>query len=274
MAIPGAGTQIDPVGKIRIGEKAGKGARSIDHFRANEPLFAELCPGDPSEIEIVLIDAPGVEPAWSSGMEWWVQKDGINKLACYTKDAGDNPTAFRLRPYLDPEDEPRGEIVGQNRQPIGCRFRECRHFGKQCKPIGRLTFYIASDAEKRPWRLDTKGWYSIENLEQALAKAPTVKTWKLSVSFQTKGQKRFPVLRMEPSVLIQNEADVAKADALVALAHALDTGQARMGLADYLNATRPGWRAEEALIDKIQEIGPEQAIRNIFKKEGHSEVPR
>lgn len=265
MAIPGAGTQIEPVGKVRIGEKAGKGARSIDHFRANEPLFAELCPGDPSEIEIVLIDIPNVEPSWSSGMEWWVQKDGQNKLACYTKDGGSDPIAYRLRPYLDPENVNRGEIIGQNRQPISCPFRDCRHFGKQCKPIGRMTFYIASDPEKRPWRLDTKSWYSIENIDRALAQAPTVAKWKLSVSFQTKGTKRFPVLRMEPSVLV-TEANLDQSSAIFDLARAVERGEARTGLATYLDSTTPGWRENPRYIDRIKEIGPEAAAKAIIKK--------
>lgn len=270
MAIPGSASQeaVVPVGKVRIGEKkaGAKFPSSLNYFRANEPLFAELCGERPTSIEIVLIDTPHVEPAWSSGMEWWVAKDGKNKLACYTKDASDDPIAYRLRPYLDPDNVKRGEEIGSDRQPISCPFRDCVHFQKkQCKPIGRMTFYIASDPEKRPWRLDTKSWFSIEAIEAALKRHPVHQRFWLTVEYKTKGDKRFPVLGLELSSVQVTEENVPEADRMVALAKALDTGKAREGLAAYLDETHPGWRNNPAIIDRIKEIGPEAAIRNIFR---------
>lgn len=272
MALPGGTGEHQIAGKVRIGKKQGGRATSVDHFIFPDDSLSALVGEKPSELIVRFVDS---EPslAFATGLEWWVAKNGVNTLACYTKDGGDDPTALRYRPYLDQDDEKRGAEVGNQRQPIACRFRECPHFkaAKQCGPVGRLTFQLENDPERRVWRLDTKSWNTVEAIEPVLARYGDGlhrHVFRLTVAFESKGQKRFPVIRIEEVQMeINTEADVAKADALVALTGALERGEdsARVMLADYLDATRPGWRDNAELVDRILAVGPEVAVRKIVE---------
>lgn len=70
---------------------------------------------------------------------------------------------------------------------------------------------------------------------------------------------------------IHNDADVAKADALVQLRKAVDEdtdGVARERLADFLDLTVAGWRERTDVIDRIKEVGVMEAARKTLDRYG------
>lgn len=288
MAIPGLKPDLQIRGKVKTGETRTS-SRTGREYPASTDYF--LCPDDP-EFARMFGDHPSrlvIEPAFatteeffSTGLEWWTkQSNGSNHLACYTKDGGDNPVALRSLGYLDGDEKKLDgdETVGNNRCRIACPFRDCVHLkNKDCKPMGRLTFYAVcpDGGQLGPYQLDTKSWNSVEALEGFLARyshysgeqfADT--TFDLSVAFETQGDKKFPVLSMKESDLnVDTPADVQVADALLDLI----TDQTREGLARYLDATRPGWKEDQRYIDRIKEVGVDQAIETIIARERDVEL--
>lgn len=292
MAIPGLKPDLQIRGKVKTGE-VRVSQRTGREYPASTDYF--LCPDDP-EFAKAFGDKPSrlvIEPAFASaaeffstGLEWWTkQKNGSNHLACYTKDGGDSPKALRSEGYLDEDSVKVGEEkVGSNRFRIVCPFRECVHLkNKDCKPMGRLTFYaVAGDERLGPYQLDTKSWNSVEALEGFLSRYVNYTgeqfsgaTFALSVAFRTEGDQKFPVLSIEEIDLnVDTPADVQEADALVQLMKfhpdadvGTSTEERRAALATYLDETRPGWRDDQRYIDRIKEIGHDEAIRSIAKKE-------
>jgi len=281
MAIPGLKPELQIRGKIKTGEvrtsqRTGREyPASTDYFLCpDDPEFAQTFGAKPSSLTIELV---GDEP-WSSGMEWWTKSKSGNTLACYTKDGGSEPKALRMEGYLDESDvKVSGEKVGSNRFRIVCPFRECVHFkNKDCKPMGRLTFFVVAPdgAKLGPYQLDTKSWNSVENIEGFLASTKPDGPLTLSVAFRTQGDQKFPVLSIKEydGVEVNTPADVESADALVQLAKAADSGEYREGLAAYLDATRPGWKDDPAYIERIKEVGPEQAVKTILSRELDAEL--
>jgi hypothetical protein len=280
MAIPGMKPKLEVRAKVKTGEvrTSSKSGRtypaSTDYFICEDAEFTRLCGDKPKSILIVPAFADPAE-FFSTGMEWWVkQKSGQNHLACYTKDAGSDPVALRSLPYMDADDTKRGEPVGNNRQPISCRFRECSHFQKDCKPMGRLTFYLHDEAvhatNSGPLELATKGWNSVEALSSFLSRFTTVsgRVFEVSVAFEQRGTDRFPLLSMkEANLNIDTDADIETADNIIVLAQKYERGEFRAGLADYLDATNEGWRDKPEFIARIQEVGPEAAVKTILDRE-------
>lgn len=267
MAIPGAEPLDDITAKVRIGEKRNGKAASVDHFVCDHSIFERFAGKNPKRLRIKLV-ADDTGESFNTGLEWWVRtRKGQNLLACYTKDSGSDPVALRYEPYKDEDDTVRGEKRGQDRLPISCRFRQCPHFqSRDCRPMGRLSFYLADDPDRHLFRFETKGWSSIESIVKTLRRYDgdtAGRTFELSVAFEKKGNKRFPVVSItEVDVDINSEKDVTEADALVALAE----NRNREGLVAYLDATRPGWKSDERYVARIQEVGVDAAIATLLER--------
>lgn len=272
MAIPGADALDDIAGKVRVGEQRGGRAASTDYFLCDHSAFDKFAGSKPKAIR-VKFTTDDRDEAWSTGLEWWMKtRKGQNLLACYTKDSGSNPVALRYEPMLDPDDKVLGEKRGHERLPITCRFRDCPHFkSRDCRPMGRLTFALADDPDGLLWRFETKGWGSIEAISKAMGrvKGPLVgKTFELSVAFESKGNKRFPVVSLtEVEVQINSDKDITEADALIALTKVKENGgDLRQALAAYLDATRPGWKQDERYTARIREVGVEKAVESLLER--------
>lgn len=281
MAIPGLKPKLDVRAKVRIGEtrQSSKGRdypAALDYFVSTDDEFNRLY-DKPKVIRVVpAYDDP--TEFFSTGLEWWI-KDKNKKplLACYTKDSGANPVALRMAGMLDEGQKPLSDqIVGNGKLKIACPARECPHFKKHgnkppdCRPTARLTFFLEGGRTDAALQLDTKSWNTIEAIEGALGGYSSVrgKVFELSVAMVKNGADRYPVISIrEADVQINNDADVKKADLLVALTRSLEGGSARTGLANYLSATRPGWEEDERLIARIREVGPEQAVKTILERE-------
>ncbi len=280
MGVPGLKHKFEVRGKVKIGERRDRGAASVDHFLCDDPELAQLFGDKPSTIRIRFPHA-SVEDSFSTGLEWWTQRrsDKANQLACYTKDGGPDPVALRMEAYLQDGDKPLGPKRGaQNRLPIACPARACPMMKNgRCKPMGRLIFFLDGGRTDAVLELDTKSWNSIERLEPVLAAAGDLRgrVWELSVAFESKGTKRFPVLSIqEVDVNVNTEAEVSKADALLPLLAAVTEGhgepdrgvdRVRAELAGALDVTNPGWREKPEFIERIREVGPVKAAEGLLK---------
>lgn len=71
---------------------------------------------------------------------------------------------------------------------------------------------------------------------------------------------------------VNNEADIAKADALVQLRKAVDNGggqaELRPLLAEALDQTNPGWREDVKIVDRIKVVGVIQASKGLLRTHG------
>jgi len=272
MAIPGMQPKLDARAKVRIGEKNERNLpTSVDHFICDDEEFVRLCGDKPKAIRI---EFPYSEAAdnWGSGLEWWTKvKGGGSKLACYTKDAGDKPVAERMQSFFSEEkwEEVVGPMHGDNRLPIRCPARSCpQQESGVCKPMGRLLFFLSGGRRDAPLQIDTKSWFSCEEIEKAMDVAMRRKpnlvgrTFELSVAMKTKGTSRFPVLYLREIALeVNTPSDVELADALVTLGN----NPTREGLATYLDLARPGWRDDSRYVDRIKEVGVEAAVKGILE---------
>ena len=277
MAIPGHDTKYEVRAKVRIGKKMGARPASVDHFLSDDPELTNLFGSEPKQIRI-RFPYQDADEAFSTGLEWWVKTNkGANQLACYTKGEreGLEDVALRLPPYVNPEDKVLGE-TNSGRVKIVCPNRACPIFKekKKCKPMGRLIFFLDGGRTDKMLELDTKSWNSIEKLEPVLQAAGDLRgrVWTLSVAFESKGNKRFPVLSIEEADVVQvnTPQEVTKADALLPLlAAATDEGAddaaVRSALATALDVTNPGWRDNQAFIDRIKEVGVRPAAEGLLK---------
>jgi len=184
--------------------------------------------------------------------------------------------------YLDPDDTIISEEkVGQGRIRIACRANDCRHFEqnadkKECRPMGRLVFFIAGGRTDKALQFETKAWGSIRGLRKVLVAAEklgplTGRTFALSVKFERKGESTFPIVSIEEveQVQVNTEKDVTLADALIPLRVALDAEDVdgvRASLAAVLDVTTPGWREREDVIGRIQEVGIFPAARKTLER--------
>lgn len=268
MAIPGTKPKIEATAKVRIGEK--KTSKGGKEYPASTDYFVSTSfPGKPNELTISFVH-PGVEDAFSTGLEWWQAKEGRNYLACYTKDDGDNPVALRLDKMLDPGQEPVGPPRGNGRLPILCPARECPHLkSKKCKPMGRLVFQIVegdTGAEKDAtvYQLDTKSWNSVERLTGALQVAASGgplntpgRRFVLSVSYVQKGGDRFPVLSLREEFSGDTGRTLEIATVLCVLEQT--EGDARAKLIAALRAVGRD-PASPKVVAWVQEKGVEKAL--------------
>jgi len=257
MAIPGSKPKIEATAKVRIGVK--KTSQSGKEYPAAVDYFVgDGIDGQPKTLEVAFVHAD-VDDAFSTGLEWWIKsKAGANTLACYTKDGGDNPTAYRLDKMLDEGQEAIGPPMGHGRLPIACPARDCQHLkAKKCKPMGRLVFTIPS-LSSAVYQLDTKSWNSVEKLTGALQHARTSgplndgRTFLLSVEIVTKGSDRFPVLSLEQKL--------DRAEALVA-AEQTD-GDSRSKLIAALRASGRD-PSSPAVADWVKSHGIDEALRRL-----------
>ncbi len=260
MPIPELTLQYDVRAKVRIGVKTDAGhPRSVDHFVSDDPEVK----GEPSLLRIVL-PHPDVEANFNTGLEWWVRtKEKKNQLACYTKGDG---TALRLQPYLNDGNVVVGEPRGaQKRMPIECPFRECPQFqSKDCKPMGRLVFFIEGGRTDQVLQLDTKGWNTIEKLTATLTGARTRgpltgRVFELSVAFEQHGGNRYPVLSLRGAD-VEATGKLGPEMIQAALAGELD---ARQTLAVILDDLQPGWRQDPKIVQWVKDEGVEGALRKL-----------
>ena len=277
MAIPGHSTQYETRAKVRIGKKMGARPASVDHFLSDDPELTNLFGAEPKQIRI-RFPYQDANEAFSTGLEWWVKTNkGANQLACYTKGEREEgkDVALRLPPYVNPENETLGE-TNSGRVKIVCPNRACPIFKeKKCKPMGRLLFFLDGGRTDKVLEIDTKSWNSIEKIEPVLQAAGDLRgrVWTLSVAFESKGNKRFPVLSIEEADVVQvnTESDVTRADSLLPLlAAATEEGvpgndeAVRSALAKALDITNPGWRDNEAFIARIKEVGVREAAKGLL----------
>jgi hypothetical protein len=274
--------KLDVRGKVKIGEKRQSGnGRSFpaatDYFQSDDPDFIRLYGDKASALKIVLPYATADEN-FPTGLERWLtKKDRSGQvLTCYTKDDGPDPIALRLTDFLQKDDTVRGPERGQKRTPITCRADDCPFFkDKSCKPMGRLVFFLDGDNHGQPLQLDTKAWNSIENIAGALKSASRRgplnadgRVFEMTVAFESKGNKRFPVISLKEASVVITPDNIDHADALAAARGELERGETdvRVVLARLLDAIRPGWREQQAYIDRIKEVGAEAALDAIFQR--------
>lgn len=285
LAIPGLKPNYDVRAKVRIGEKkvSAKGKEypsATDYFLCDDEEFQRLYPGKPKELRILLPFAAPAD-AFSTGLEAWKGK----VLSCYSKGEGDPPLAYRKTGIggLPLEGETiRGEPMGKGKErtPITCRFRECPVFkARDCKPMGRIQFFLEGGRNDAVLQVDTKAWNSIEGIEATLASASSKgdlrgRVFILSVTIHKKGNQNFPVLSLrEADVLVKDENDLKIADALVQLRKHHDARvsgviehdeDVRLALVDALELTNPGWRGNDEFTARIREIGVVTAAHGLL----------
>lgn len=261
MAIPNLKLKYEVRAKVRIGKKNDAGyASSLDYFLSDDD---EVKDGSKS-LRVILPHAE-IDDNFSTGLEWWVKTKvgGNNQLACYTKDAGAEPVALRLPPYVAPENVSVGEARGgQGRIPIQCPFRSCPQFKQKkggCKPMGRFVFFIQGGRTDAVLELDTKSWNSIEALTATLTGARiqgplTGRVFDLAVAFRSEGTSRFPVLSlMEVPVQINSDGDAGLVGAVVAHQQAVAAGKTpREVLALMLDQASPGWKSDAKTVEWIR----------------------
>lgn len=294
MAIPGStAPRLDVRAKVRVGEKSGKFAKSVDYFITDDAEFGRRYPNKTSEIEIVFVHEDPSD-AFRTGLEWW--KGSL--LACYSDDGGESPTAFRVSQMklsdktlnlLDPDDEIRSDrVFGNGRTAIACRFRSCPHFGsnpasKECAPKGRLSFLLPDGRRDALLLLETKSWNTIEAIDKALTEARARgplnapgRVFTLSVSTQTKGTKRFPVCTVKEVNVEATEEKVDLADALLQLRASVDRDDEAAALKLRIAAVLDlmpelgNWRENPQFIQQMQarvaEVGVQGAARNLLAR--------
>lgn len=286
MAIPDHKPVEEVRAKVRIGVKTERGfPSSVDYFVCDDPEFQRVVGEKKNELRVFLPFQHG-DDNFPTGLEWWAGK----MLVCYAKgdEIDGKPVALRKATMRKGGQEVNlladaellsDETVGQDRRKIVCPVRECALLKKkECKPMGRLQFYIdGCDKRLGVFQIDTKSWNSIENVERTLRKYPDLRgvPFVLRVAMTQKGRDRFPELYLEEEVVINNDSDVSLADALVQLqkSHDLavqvgDVGGTgiKTSLADVLDLTNPGWRENQAFIDRIKEVGVVEAAKGVLKR--------
>jgi hypothetical protein len=302
MAIPGLKPEYPVRAKVRTGIKVKKVIRgeekefpqSVDYFVCDDAEFLSKFGEKPKELLIWLpFERPGDN--FGTGLERW---DGA-MLTCYSKGEGEPPIAYRKKQIktraglvnLLDGFELRGDEMGNERCPVTCRVRQCPDLiSKACKPMGRLQFWIDGlDRHQGIFQIDTKSWNSIESVEAELSLAGDARAmpFLLRVAMEQIGQKKFPVLSLEAKVevttlargqraaVVNSEADVETAEALLALRKAVDgtypseieeTAAVRLALVDALEKTKPGWRNNTALIERLQSVGVVAAAKGLLER--------
>lgn len=282
MAIPGMKPSYDVRAKVRIGEKkkTAKGKEypaSVDYFICDDPEFAVIAGVKPKELRIVLPFQTAGDN-FSTGLEFWRGK----QLTCYSKGETHAPSglpiAYRVESMVAASDVKVGEPMGRGgeRQPIACAFRECAFFkARDCKPMGRLQFFLEGGSVDQVYQLDTKSWNTIEGVDASLIAAAAGgdlrgRVFLLSVAIVQKATQKFPVVSLkEAPVNVLTSDDVCRADALLPLIGAVESGDdalIRRALAGALDVTNPGWKSNPDFVARITEIGVLEAAKGLLKR--------
>jgi hypothetical protein len=171
--------------------------------------------------------------------------------------------------------------MGNERMPVECLAHACPMMVKgDCKPMGRLQFYVKGIAPSLGiYQLDTKSWNTIEGIEGFLSTLgdPRGMELTLRVEMWSKGTSKFPVVTLEGgNVVVETDADITKADAIVQLHKAVAQPEDRdnptyidgvkIALAATLDITDPGWRDVPEFIARIKEIGAVEAAKGLLKR--------
>lgn len=177
--------------KVRCGIKDGKRPKAVEWFVSTDPAFDAL--GDrPNPIEIVLPYAEA-RSCFTVSLEQWRGK----VLACFSDDgrvakrkAGRD--GWTLQPGVD------------GRTDVSCPRTECEDYlAGNCKPTGRLYFFLAADADRNAvFQLDTHGQKTIQQFRAVLDLAGADGSLAgrralLHVAMVRVGRKDFPVQRLE-----------------------------------------------------------------------------
>lgn len=275
MAIPGLKPSFDVRAKVRFGVKltSKKGVEypsTVDYFLSEDPEFSAKF-SKPKTLQITLpFEKP--EDNFGSGLEWW---QGA-LLACYAKgeEKDGQPVAFRrstLKQGNKTTDLLAGttllseDVIGNDRRMIVCPVRECPLLKeKKCKPMGRLQFFIVGlDPSQGVFQLDTKSWNSIERMEAFLSTLgdPRGQVLTLRLEVVNRGTEKFTVVYLESNVEapveINNDKDIALADALIALRGVVDGEmpedlEMKTALAHVFDVTRPGWKQDGEFVEKFK----------------------
>lgn len=280
MAIPGLKPSYDVRAKVRIGEKkktsGGKEyPAAVDYFICDDPEFQLLAGDKPKQLRVIF-PFQTAEDNFPTGLEMWRGK----QLSCYSKgeQKDGNTVAYRVNGLLNGVTQI-GEAMGRGKErtPIVCPFRTCAFFkSKDCKPMGRLQFFLDGGSVESVYQIDTKSWNTIEGFEASLAAFAAKgdlrgRVFLLSVAIEQKANQKFPVMSLkEAAVNINSERDVAVADVLLDLRAHLepgrDEGDRRLSLARALDVTNPGWRDTPAVAARIKEIGLIKAAEGLLAR--------
>jgi hypothetical protein len=276
MAIPGLNAFVQPRGKVRIGERRVSGGgrdypASVDYFRSDDPELEQLFGSQPKTIRVRLA-LDDVADVFSTGLEWWTRTQGTDSalLGCYTKDGSADPTALRYKHFVAPEDEVRGEEVGQGRVPIKCLARQCPIFKKKdCRPMGRLLFYLDGGRTDVPLVIETKSFNSIERaiavLRGARLTGPLLgRVFEVSVAFEQEGEKRYPVLGLRE--VVEGAPGAAGGAAGAGAPSTTDpdapTAEERAELITLIEARGANPR-DPHVANWVKDVGIRQALRNL-----------
>lgn len=284
MAIPGLKPSYDVRAKVRVGKKSERGLpTSVDYFICDDPDFVRVVGEGKKELRIFL---PYQDPAdcFRTGLEQWQGQ----MLVCYAKGDEQDGTPFALRKASMKKGGQEVNLLrdfrilsdtpyGQDRRRVECASRDCPMMkSKACKPMGRLDFWIDGiGRDGGVYRIETKSWHGVENIERTLLSIPDPRgiPFVLRVSFTQLGDKRFPELTLEAEVEVNNDADVALADALIQLdkavqatAGTIDASILRQPLAAVLDLTNPGWRENGTITAWVQEQGLREASKAMLKR--------
>ncbi|MBA2726492.1 MAG: hypothetical protein H0U53_10920 [Actinobacteria bacterium] len=288
MAIPGLKPSFELRAKVRIGEK-GKTAsgkeypKSTDHFLCDDADFKRVTGMKPKSLTITLPHQASADN-FTTGLEQWAGA----MLVCYTKGEqhGEHVAAFRKKSLkrggqvvdLLQGFTVIGDEMGNERMPVICRDRTCPMMVKgDCKPMGRLQFFIKGiDPTLGVYQFDTKSWNTIEKIEGFLQLLgdPRGQELTLSVEMWSKGTSKFPVVTLEGgNVIVETDADILKADAMVTLHKHLasvesEGGDARVrkAFAQALDVTNPGWRDRPEFVERIKFIGVVAAAKGLLAR--------
>jgi hypothetical protein len=291
MAIPGLRPTFEVRGKVRIGEKGKTSGgkefpKSVDHFLCDDADFQRVTGVKPKALTITLPFADAADN-FSTGLEQWAGK----MLVCYTKGEQRQglDAAFRKKSLKRGQSTVDllagfnviGQEMGNERMPVECLARACPMMVKgDCKPMGRLQFYVKGIAPSLGiYQLDTKSWNTIEGIEGFLSTLgdPRGMELTLRVEMWSKGTSKFPVVTLEGgNVVVETDADITKADAIVQLHKAVAQPEDRdnptyidgvkIALAATLDITDPGWRDVPEFIARIKEIGAVEAAKGLLKR--------
>ncbi len=201
MPIPGTSPRYEVRSKVRVGLVKDGRPQSTDYFVSDDDELTRLCGDKPTEI-MIRLPYSDVEECFRSGLAWW----GAQSLNCYTEGRGSPVVAFRLQNKVDGDDIVRSDkIYGANRKAITCRVDRCPHFGpnaqnRECKPIGRLDFFLDGGKRNEVLRFESKGRSTITRIEGFLMGAVSLgdlreRSFLLSVKMK-QGASRYPVVTL------------------------------------------------------------------------------
>jgi len=207
--------KFDVRAKVKVGKTVDRGGRqlptSTDTFLCDDDEFYDLYGEDSSEIR-VLLAYPTPELSFVQTLETWRGK----VLFCRSSDGR---TAYRKT-----SDGRTLDVQAQARENI-CPHRDCEFYrdgsNAPCRETGRLRFFLEK-GENRSSCLEfvTHGYGSLESIAATVMLGGrlgdlTLAPGTLSVRFEQKGNKRFPVVSLDLDSTAS--ADVSEVDEVKAI---------------------------------------------------------